>query len=128
MQRLLSMAIATAMATSAWAGTSAMVRSTVAAGGGASSGASYTLTGVVGQWNAHEASVGGSWSLTGGFWGPGNTVSCPADLNGDGVVAGGDLAELLASWGLGGPADFDGSGVVDGSDLASLLAAWGPCS
>jgi hypothetical protein len=54
---------------------------------------------------------------------------CQGDLNGDGVVDGGDLLMLLAAWGEapGHPADFNGDGVVDGGDLLILLAAWGPC-
>ena len=50
--------------------------------------------------------------------------SRPEDLNGDGLVGGADLAQLLASWGGSGEADFDGNGEVDGADLARLLAAW----
>lgn len=53
--------------------------------------------------------------------------ACPADLDGDGVVGGADLAVLLAAWGTAGPGDFDGSGSVDGADLAVLLGAWGAC-
>jgi Dockerin type I domain/Thrombospondin type 3 repeat len=54
----------------------------------------------------------------------------PADLNGDGVVSGLDLALLLGQWGRcpatgGCAADLDGSGVVNGLDLAVVLAAWG---
>lgn len=56
---------------------------------------------------------------------------CGADLNGDGVVNGGDLGALLASWGRvappGGMGDLNCNGVVDGADLGSLLASWGPC-
>ena len=56
-------------------------------------------------------------------------ASCPADLNGDGVVGPVDLATLLGSWG---PcedcvADIDGSGDVGPVDLAMLLGSWGPC-
>jgi hypothetical protein len=47
-----------------------------------------------------------------------------ADLDGDGIVNGADLAALLAAWGGGGPADLDWSGGVDGVDLARLLADW----
>lgn len=54
-------------------------------------------------------------------------IDCPEDLNGDGVVNSGDLAELLAGWGGSGPADFNGSGNVDAADLAILLAGWGAC-
>lgn len=47
-----------------------------------------------------------------------------ADLDGDGLVNGADLAVLLAGWGSSGIADLDGSGVTDAADLAILLAAW----
>ena len=54
----------------------------------------------------------------------GGTVE-PADLTGDGIVDGVDLAVLLAAWGVAGhPADINGDGVVDGLDLAVLLARW----
>ena len=49
----------------------------------------------------------------------------PADLNGDGVVNGADLAALLAQWNGAGEADLNGDGVVDGTDLAQLLSLWG---
>lgn len=56
-------------------------------------------------------------------------VSCPADLDGDGVVGASDLAQLLGSWG---PcpsceADFNFDGVVGAVDLAELLGNWGAC-
>lgn len=65
----------------------------------------------------------------------GNTVvltyvgidACPADLNGDGVVDGMDLAAILANWGGAGVTDLNGDGVTDGPDLAAALAAWGGC-
>lgn len=55
-------------------------------------------------------------------------MSVLADINGDGVVDGGDLAALLASWGdcAGCAADLNGDGVVDGVDTANLLANWTP--
>ncbi|MEY3142782.1 MAG: hypothetical protein RLY21_1275 [Planctomycetota bacterium] len=48
------------------------------------------------------------------------------DLNGDGLVNGADLAELLAAWGAcaGCAADLDGDGSVGAADLSILLAAW----
>ena len=55
---------------------------------------------------------------------------CPADLTGDRVVNGADLAALLGAWGpcIGScPADLTGDGVVNGADLAALLGAWGNC-
>lgn len=48
-----------------------------------------------------------------------------ADINGDGIVDGIDLASLLGNWGGAGAGDIDGNGAVGGSDLAALLAAWG---
>ena len=48
----------------------------------------------------------------------------PADLNGDGVVNGADLAILLGDWGGRGLADLNGDGVVNGADLAILLGEW----
>lgn len=52
---------------------------------------------------------------------------CPADLTGDGVVDGSDLAMVLGQWGQAGPADLDGNGTADGADLAIVLGAWGAC-
>lgn len=58
-------------------------------------------------------------------------LSNPADLSGDGVVNGVDLALLLGAWGACPtrpgtcPADLDGNGVVNGIDLAIVLASWG---
>lgn len=51
--------------------------------------------------------------------------SCPADLDGDGIVGGLDLAALLAAWGQGSNGDVDGDDDTDGGDLTALLAAWG---
>lgn len=52
--------------------------------------------------------------------------TCPADLNGDGLVDGADLGAMLSAWG--GPgADLDGNGTTDGGDLGQLLSAWGGC-
>ena len=48
------------------------------------------------------------------------------DVNGDGVVNGGDLGAFMATWGYtSGPTDFDGNGIVDGGDLGKLMASWG---
>ncbi len=55
---------------------------------------------------------------------------CPPDLNGDGLVNGADLSEVLAMWGstcVDCPADLDGSGTVDGADLTIVLGSWGEC-
>ncbi len=55
------------------------------------------------------------------------TLPCPEDVNGDGVVGPTDLSLLLGNWGQGGAADVDGSGIVGPTDLAVLLGGWGPC-
>ncbi len=53
-------------------------------------------------------------------------LPCPADINGDGSVGGGDLATLLGAWGTA-KVDLDGDGICGGSDLAVMLGAWGAC-
>ena len=55
------------------------------------------------------------------------TPPVPADLNGDGIVDGADLAIMLLLWGQlpGNPnADLNGDGTVGGGDLPLLLASW----
>lgn len=52
----------------------------------------------------------------------------PIDLDGDGVVTGGDIADLLVHWGaqgLGSPGDLNFDGVINGEDLAILLQEFG---
>ncbi len=58
------------------------------------------------------------------------TAPNEGDLDGDGVVGGGDIGTLLGVWGpVSGPtqrvADFDRNGIVDGADLGALLGYWG---
>jgi hypothetical protein len=52
----------------------------------------------------------------------------PGDVDGNGVVDGGDLGILLSAWGPcdGCAADLNGDGTVDGADLGQLLTAWTP--
>jgi len=55
--------------------------------------------------------------------------ACPADINGDGVVSGTDLTQLLAAWGSdSATADINDDNTVDGLDLAAVLAGWGACN
>ncbi|MFM1830337.1 MAG: hypothetical protein RLZZ558_677 [Planctomycetota bacterium] len=61
------------------------------------------------------------------------TPPCSSDLDGDGVVTGGDLSAVLLAWGPcqvgeGCAADLDGDGVVTGGDLSVILVNWGPCA
>jgi hypothetical protein len=51
---------------------------------------------------------------------------CVADINGDSIRDGADLAVLLTGWGSTSP-DLNGDGVANGGDLAILLDAWGAC-
>jgi hypothetical protein len=63
--------------------------------------------------------------------GTAGVCDCSADFNGDGVVDGVDLAQVLASWGLTGPTgsgDVTHNGTVDANDLAEMLSSWGGCS
>ncbi len=80
---------------------------------------------------ARMMSVGGCSGLVtvdmGAYEALGLTEIHLGDLDGDGVVAAGDLAVLLAAWGPCGaccPADYNGDGMVDSTDLAVLLASW----
>lgn len=63
--------------------------------------------------------------------GPSTQTQCPADVTGDGVVDGADIAAILNEFGsaLAGftPIDINSDGVIDGADLAVLLNAFGPC-
>ena len=60
-----------------------------------------------------------------------NTISCPADLSGDGGVNAEDILLLFSHWGGCGPddqvADYNNDGCVDGGDLTFLFEAWGAC-
>ena len=55
-------------------------------------------------------------------------VECLADLDGDGVVAVGDILALISAWGDANPTlDIDGSGSVDVGDILMVVSSWGPC-
>ena len=49
----------------------------VAGGGGTSTGATYSVTGTIGQHDASGAMSGGNYSVTGGFWSLINVVQTP---------------------------------------------------
>lgn len=85
--------------------------------------------------------AGGGAGLIMAWSGPGTTTTAipgsaltrgggfvPGDLDGDGVVNGGDLGALLSAWGAcaGCAADLNDDGVVDGADLGLMLTAWTP--
>ncbi|MDP6601269.1 MAG: hypothetical protein QGG74_03900 [Phycisphaerales bacterium] len=53
---------------------------------------------------------------------------CPADLDGDGQVAVGDLLILIGGYGGNDPThDLDGNGTVGIGDILMLIGVWGPC-
>jgi hypothetical protein len=54
--------------------------------------------------------------------------ACEADLDGSGIVDGGDIALILLSFGdAGGPADLDRDLEVGPGDIAIALLSTGPC-
>jgi hypothetical protein len=105
----------------------------VGGGGSASIGGTFTLVGTTGQSDASaaEALTGGSYSLTGGFWGvtlPLCTTFSPADFNHDCLVDNGDMGAFLPCRSRANvplapgceDMDFDGDNDVDGNDFAVI--------
>ena len=92
--------------------------------------ANSTEGGFIVAWSDHIWDPPGQHDILAQLVGVTNT--CPADLNGDGVVTLSDLAQLLASYGLcdGDPgydpaADLSGDDCVTLTDLATLLGVYG---
>ena len=100
--------------------------SNIGAGGSASGGA-YMLSGTAGQPDAGALS-GGSYTLTGGFWGGGTFCSLPQDIDGDGQVTVLDVQADASAWGTATPAfpyDQNNDGDVDVQDVMLVAAAFG---
>jgi glucose/arabinose dehydrogenase len=57
----------------------------------------------------------------------GSESGCPADLNRDGIVNGGDIIILLGNWNTP-DSDINGDDLTDGQDLTIMLGSWGACS
>ncbi len=53
---------------------------------------------------------------------------CVGDVNGDRVINGLDLGQLITEWDTSGVADLNGDGVVGAADLGLMLAGWGACA
>lgn len=75
---------------------------------------------------------GGSTALHGPLVecvGSGTLDPCHADLDGSGMVDGGDLVVILSAWGSTGchAADLSDDGLVSAEDLTSVLSGWGAC-
>ena len=62
---------------------------------------------------------------------PKTDAGCTGDVDGDAVIDGADLVQLLGDWGdcTDDPCttDINGDGTIDGIDVTNLLGAWGPC-
>ena len=55
-------------------------------------------------------------------------VVCPADLDGNGFIAVGDILTLISAWGSTNPTlDINESGFVDVGDILMVVSSWGPC-
>ena len=67
----------------------------VAGGGGTSTGATYQVTGTIGQPDASSAMSGGSYSVTGGFWALINVVQTPGLPN---LVISHSGNSVIVSW------------------------------
>jgi len=59
---------------------------------------------------------------------PPTGAPCAADLSGNGVVEGTDLAMILGQWmSTDSFTDLNGDGITDANDLTIVLGSWGPC-
>lgn len=74
-----------------------------------------------------RAAIAGPFYLTnrGAVYVFGGLAACPEDLDQDGAIGQGDLAQLLAAYQVDDGGDITGDGVTDQADLAQLLAAYG---
>ena len=88
----------------------------IAGGGGTSTGATYSVTGTIGQPDASSAMSGGNYSVTGGFWSLINVVQTPGaptlyishsgntvtvywqNVSGWNLIQSGNVATPLGSW------------------------------
>ncbi|MHC4992401.1 MAG: hypothetical protein ACYTGC_15625, partial [Planctomycetota bacterium] len=60
----------------------------------------------------------------------GSSLTCPADINRDGLVNGDDVLTMFINWGPQDPGhacDLDADGDVDSTDVMSALLEWGAC-
>jgi hypothetical protein len=79
---------------------------------------------VLGSFSGTSGAVSGTLVIDGP---PPPPPSCLGDLNGDNVVNGADLGQLLGNWGGSGLGDLNNDGIVTGADLGLMLGAWGAC-
>jgi hypothetical protein len=98
--------------------------STIAGGGGTTTGSAFSLSGTVGQPDAGGPMIGGAFSLSGGFWLAAAPV-CRPDINGDGQVNVADFLAFLSLYSAGSArADVNGDGQINVADFLAFLAAY----
>ena len=100
--------------------------STSDAGGGTLSAGPYTLSGTIGQTDAHAPLTAGPYTLTGGFW-PGvqNASPCTADFNTDSLVNIFDILAFLDAWTDADPrTDLNGDSSTNIFDILVFLQIW----
>jgi hypothetical protein len=104
---------------------------TIDCGGGTLEGATYELTGTIGQPDAGGTLSSAGFDLRGGFWAAaaaGGPPPCPGDTNGDGVVDVIDIVMVILDWGSpDGKGDVNGDGISNVQDLVIVILNWGPC-
>ncbi|MFI4897205.1 MAG: GC-type dockerin domain-anchored protein [Phycisphaerales bacterium JB059] len=101
---------------------------TVDGGGGTLAGATYQLSGSVGQPDAGGPLQGPVYCVVGGFWPGGGETACVADLAApQGTLDFSDVVAFLTAYGIGDlSVDFaEPSGVLDFSDIIVFLGEYG---
>ena len=98
---------------------------TIDGGGGTSAGATFSLSGAIGQPDAGAMS-GGAFTISGGFWvGIASSNPCPADFNIDGAVDLFDYLDFVNAFAVNLPdADFNHDAVIDFFDYLDFVAAF----
>jgi len=110
-------------------GQSAIDWRTVDSGGGMNSvGGTFSLSGTIGQPDAHIVPVmaGGAFELRGGFWVDTLVCTCPGDMNGDGLRNGADIQKFtscVTGSGACNCADINGIDGVNAADVSAFVAA-----
>ncbi len=100
---------------------------TIDGGGGTSVGGLYSLSGTIGQPDAHPAMAGGAFELSGGFWVEAGGLACNgADLAEPfGVLDLGDITAFVSAFlAQDSLADIDGNGIFDLSDIGLFVSAF----
>jgi len=103
-----------------------MESSTIDGGGGTLNGATYALSGTIGQPDAGVLE-GATYTLTGGFWSTVGPTGCnPADLAEPfGLLDLNDVTTFVAAFPKSDPlADLDGNGLFDLADVSLFVTSF----